>query len=72
MFYREQPEMAEAHETADGFATAGAESATMAPVRRRQWGPLDPDNPSSWGKVPRNAQCPCGSGRKFKHCHGKI
>jgi preprotein translocase subunit SecA len=25
-----------------------------------------------WGKVPRNAPCPCGSGKKFKHCHGKA
>ena len=25
---------------------------------------------SSWGKVSRNAACPCGSGRKYKHCHG--
>jgi len=25
-----------------------------------------------WGRVPRNAPCPCGSGKKFKHCHGKI
>ncbi len=25
-----------------------------------------------WGKVPRNAPCPCGSGKKFKHCHGKV
>lgn len=24
----------------------------------------------AWGRVPRNAPCPCGSGRKFKHCHG--
>ena len=29
-------------------------------------------DPSTWGKVPRNAPCPCGSGRKFKHCHGKA
>ncbi len=27
-------------------------------------------DPSTWGKVARNAACPCGSGRKFKHCHG--
>ncbi len=27
---------------------------------------------SSWGKVPRNAKCPCGSEKKFKHCHGKL
>jgi preprotein translocase subunit SecA len=33
---------------------------------------LDPGNPASWGKVSRNAPCPCGSGKKFKHCHGAI
>ena len=33
---------------------------------------LDPHDPSTWGKVPRNAPCPCGSGRKYKHCHGKL
>ncbi|HUT49920.1 MAG TPA: preprotein translocase subunit SecA [Alphaproteobacteria bacterium] len=33
---------------------------------------IDPDDPFTWGKVPRNAQCPCGSGNKYKHCHGKA
>ena len=28
------------------------------------------DNPESWGKVSRNEVCPCGSGKKYKHCHG--
>ena len=32
---------------------------------------IDPDDPSTWGKVPRNAACPCGSGKKYKHCHGR-
>lgn len=32
----------------------------------------DPENPSSWGKVGRNEACPCGSGKKFKHCHGSF
>jgi preprotein translocase subunit SecA len=32
----------------------------------------DPANPSSWGKVGRNEACPCGSGKKFKHCHGAL
>ena len=27
---------------------------------------------NAFGKVPRNAPCPCGSGKKFKHCHGKL
>jgi len=34
--------------------------------------PVDPNNPQTWGKVQRNAPCPCGSGRKFKHCHGAL
>jgi preprotein translocase subunit SecA len=33
---------------------------------------IDLADPSTWGKVPRNAPCPCGSGRKFKQCHGRI
>ena len=33
---------------------------------------IDPDDPSTWGKVGRNAPCPCGSGKKYKHCHGRI
>ncbi len=32
---------------------------------------LDPNDPSTWGKVSRNAACPCGSGQKYKRCHGK-
>ncbi len=32
----------------------------------------DPNNPASWGKVGRNEDCPCGSGKKYKHCHGKF
>ena len=30
----------------------------------------DPNDPSTWGKVSRNAECPCGSGKKYKKCHG--
>jgi hypothetical protein len=30
------------------------------------------DDPSSWGKVGRNDPCPCGSGRKYKQCHGRA
>jgi preprotein translocase subunit SecA len=32
----------------------------------------DPNNPVTWGKVGRNEPCPCGSGKKFKHCHGQF
>jgi len=33
---------------------------------------MDRNDPSTWGKIPRNAPCPCGSGKKFKHCHGQF
>ncbi len=32
----------------------------------------DTSDPDSWGKVGRNEPCPCGSGKKFKHCHGAF
>ena len=30
------------------------------------------DDPTTWGTPSRNDACPCGSGKKFKHCHGKL
>ena len=61
------------------FALEGAEAAPAAglpppePLRRRQAAAtVDPDDPATWGRVPRNAPCPCQSGRKYKHCHGKV
>ncbi|MBE6443269.1 MAG: preprotein translocase subunit SecA [Alphaproteobacteria bacterium] len=33
---------------------------------------IDPNDPNTWGKVARNDLCPCGSGKKYKHCHGQI
>jgi preprotein translocase subunit SecA len=32
----------------------------------------DPNDQSTWGKVGRNELCPCGSGKKYKHCHGAF
>jgi preprotein translocase subunit SecA len=32
----------------------------------------DPSDPSTWGKISRNEVCPCGSGRKYKYCHGAV
>jgi preprotein translocase subunit SecA len=45
---------------------AAADSRVVAPEDR------DPSDPSTWGKVGRNEACPCGSGKKFKHCHGAF
>ncbi len=73
---REQQEM---HETRTDPALANeqpepvASGAATATVSRRQSAAeIDPNDPSTWGRVPRNAPCPCGSGKKYKHCHGKV
>jgi preprotein translocase subunit SecA len=42
-------------------AAVAEQPATMTPVVK-----------SDWDKTPRNAPCPCGSGKKFKLCHGKA
>ena len=33
---------------------------------------VDPDDPETWSRLGRNDPCPCGSGKKFKHCHGRA
>jgi preprotein translocase subunit SecA len=45
-------------------AVAGDDTATV--VER------NPKDPTTWGKVGRNEVCPCGSGKKYKHCHGRF
>jgi preprotein translocase subunit SecA len=63
-------------ETAGAGAAAGGAGATVsgaAPARARKAQSAEtpnPADPSTWGKVQRNALCPCGSGKKYKHCHG--
>jgi len=51
---------------------AGATATTARHARSRKPAPaaMNPADPSTWGKVQRNALCPCGSGKKYKHCHG--
>jgi preprotein translocase subunit SecA len=48
-----------------GFAQDGDTALAVAP-------PASQLASSPWAKTPRNAPCPCGSGKKFKHCHGKV
>ncbi len=52
------------------FAPA-ALAAMLAPPQEAET-PRDPADPETWGKVGRNEPCPCGSGKKFKHCHGAL
>jgi len=46
--------------------------ANAIPPRTATAAPRNPQDPQSWGKVGRNEACPCGSGKKFKHCHGRY
>jgi preprotein translocase subunit SecA len=51
----------------DEFASVyQASEVIVAPENR------NPDDPATWGKVGRNEVCPCGSGKKYKHCHGAF
>jgi preprotein translocase subunit SecA len=44
-----------------------------APMQlRKAEGDINPKDPATWGRVSRNQPCPCGSGKKYKHCHGKL
>ena len=53
-----------------GIAEAGVPPGWVRNERLGRW--VDPEDMATWGKVPRNAPCPCGSDRKFKHCHGRL
>ncbi|MGF1639645.1 MAG: preprotein translocase subunit SecA [Rhodospirillales bacterium] len=69
---REDPAFATA-EAAPLRPTASAAAPAAAPLRSRQGSTtVDPKDPATWGRVARNAPCPCGSGKKYKHCHGQM
>ncbi|MBO6640093.1 MAG: preprotein translocase subunit SecA [Roseitalea sp.] len=59
-------EMADSGAARTAAGIIAAATGQVAPEQR------NPDDPSTWGKVGRNEACPCGSGKKFKHCHGAF
>jgi preprotein translocase subunit SecA len=61
-----EDEMALAAAGAETLARHGIGTGAVAAVERNA------NDPSSWGKVGRNEACPCGSGKKYKHCHGRF
>ena len=52
-----------------GADTTGAEGWQMGDAALVAF---DANDPTTWGGTQRNAPCPCGSGKKYKHCHGKA
>jgi preprotein translocase subunit SecA len=65
--------MLESHPAPDGAARNGAvaemDTVTLAVGAAVA---VDPNDPATWSATNRNAPCPCGSGKKYKHCHGKV
>ncbi len=53
------------------LAMASAAAMGAVPAEQRQALPTSA-LPSQWERTSRNAPCPCGSGKKFKHCHGSL
>ncbi|HKL05710.1 MAG TPA: preprotein translocase subunit SecA [Roseovarius sp.] len=58
-------------QAADAKQVGSTPDATPAPSADAIEG-FDENDPSTWGNPGRNQACPCGSGRKFKHCHGRL
>jgi preprotein translocase subunit SecA len=56
----------------DDLSAEASADAASAPRRAAPGQSVDARDPSTWGKVSRNAACPCGSGKKYKHCHGRV
>jgi preprotein translocase subunit SecA len=67
-----EDEMALATAGAETLARHGIGPGAGAAARALQAPARNPKDPTSWGKVGRNESCPCGSGKKFKHCHGRY
>ena len=83
-----EPAVAGAAAAATAGAATEGEAATTGPATAQQPQPVDVDvdaeaprplvdgfvetDPATWGNPGRNEACPCGSGKKFKHCHGKL
>ncbi|MBO6903257.1 MAG: preprotein translocase subunit SecA [Rhizobiaceae bacterium] len=54
------------------FGEGSGDTMTLTQPRQAAAEARDPNDPSTWGKVGRNEACPCGSGKKYKHCHGAF
>jgi preprotein translocase subunit SecA len=65
--------MVESHPepASSGGDLALAEAAPMQ-ITMVQQAAFDQNDPTTWGNTARNAACPCGSGKKYKHCHGRM
>jgi preprotein translocase subunit SecA len=66
------PEMPALEPVLPGDASIDPANIPAATPAGKSAATLDPNDPTTWGKVARNAPCPCGSDKKYKHCHGAV
>ncbi|MEO0701372.1 MAG: preprotein translocase subunit SecA [Pseudomonadota bacterium] len=64
----QQAEFQKAAAAAAGAATGATAGTAAGPAIEG----FDENDRSTWGNPGRNDPCPCGSGKKFKHCHGRL
>ena len=67
-----QQQAARAAEAAAAPAPAPVKAAALTATASAPLAGFDAADPTTWGNPARNDLCPCGSGEKFKHCHGKM
>ena len=65
-------EMAQQRQALDAAAQSPAQAAEADAPAGEAIAGFDENDPSTWGNPGRNSPCPCGSGKKFKHCHGRL
>ncbi|MEM7267996.1 MAG: preprotein translocase subunit SecA, partial [Pseudomonadota bacterium] len=68
----QQPELVGASSSSPVAPPPTGDGRAGQPLRQPEATEVNPKDPTTWGKVGRNEACPCGSGKKFKQCHGKI
>ncbi len=68
----EQAASQEAHAPKSATPQKQPEMAGAEPAQGAALEGFDESDPATWGDPGRNAPCPCGSGKKFKHCHGRL
>jgi len=65
-------QMAQQQAALEAQSAAAQTSDDSSPAKQDAAPEFDENDPSTWGNPGRNAACPCGSGKKFKHCHGRL
>jgi preprotein translocase subunit SecA len=71
-FVMEQPPGADTGPARAPAQVVSRPVAAPAQAARPQEAPAQGQAPGSWAATPRNAPCPCGSGKRYKNCHGDV